>query len=80
MVSDIKLAKKWLEIAILRHERHMAGKESTAGKEGEISQKLMMEEMKYALRALYDGYVVTTSWYDENINKRNSHTKSGSMM
>lgn len=62
-------SKKWLNIAIRRHERHMAGKEPTTGADGTISQTLMMEEMKYALKALVDGYVVTTTWYDNNIGK-----------
>lgn len=64
-----KDAKKWLQIAIRRHERHMAGKEPTSGKDGEISQRLMMEEMKYALASMGDSDAVTTFWYDENIDK-----------
>lgn len=70
-------AEKWLQIAIRRHERHMAGKEPTTGVNGEISQKLMMEEMKYALKSLTDGRVVTTIWYDRNIV--NFPDKSSSM-
>lgn len=62
-------AKKWLQIAIRRHERHMAGKEPTTGGEGEISQKLMMEEMKYALDAIVKGWAITSLWYDSNIVK-----------
>jgi hypothetical protein len=77
MAADINLSKIWLEIAIKRHERHMAGKEPTTGTAGDISQKLMMEEMKYALRALVEGLVVTTNWYDTNITKYPD--KAGSM-
>lgn len=65
----MKEAKQWLGIAIRRHERHMAGKEPTTGADGEISQKLMMEEMKYALESLTDGAAVTSSWYDKNVGK-----------
>lgn len=62
-------AKKWLGIAIRRHERHMAGSEPTTGADGEISQKLMMEEMKYARDAVTKGFVTTSVWYDKNIVK-----------
>lgn len=62
-------AKKWLQIAIRRHERHMEGKEPTSGADGEISQRLMMEEMKYALNAMSAMWVVTSNWYDRNIVK-----------
>lgn len=62
-------SKKWLGIAIRRHERHMKGTEPTTGTNGEISQKLMMEEMEYAMKSLVDGWVVTTLWYDQNIDK-----------
>lgn len=62
-------AKMWLAIAIRRHERHMMGKEPTTGEDGEISQRLMMEEMKYAQRAIIDGSVITSKWYDDNIKK-----------
>jgi type VI protein secretion system component VasF len=68
-MENITEAKMWLEIAIRRHERHMKGTEPTTGTDGEISQNLMMEEMKYALSALVDGFVLTSSWYDENIKK-----------
>lgn len=77
MAADIKSSKEWLGIAIKRHERHMAGKEPTTGKDGGVSQKLMMEEMKYALEALVEGGVVTTTWYDNNIDK--FPDKAGSM-
>ena len=72
-------AKKWLAIAIRRHERHMKGTEPTTGTDGEISQKLMMEEMKYAQKSLVDGWVVTTSWYDQNITKFPDKPSSGGM-
>lgn len=65
----MEASKEWLQIAIRRHERHMAGDEPTDGKDGEISQKLMMEEMKYALDALMGKLIVTSLWYDENIDK-----------
>lgn len=72
-------AKKWLGIAIHRHERHMAKQEPTTGTDGEISQKLMMEEMNYAMKSLVDGWVVTTSWYDKNITKFPDKPSSGGM-
>ena len=53
----------------------MKGTEPT----GETSQKLMMEEMKYAQKALVDGYVVTTLWYDANIGKFPDKPSSGGM-
>ena len=53
----------------------MKGTEPT----GEISQKLMMEEMKYAQKSLVDGWVVTTSWYDQNITKFPDKPSSGGM-
>lgn len=62
-------AEDWLGIAIRRHERHMAGKEPTSGPDGEISQKLMMEEMNYARIALTGEKVVPTKWYNDNIAK-----------
>lgn len=80
MPSDIKLSEQWLQIAISRHERHMSGKEPTMGKEGNISQRLMMEEMKYALMALQTGYVVTTNWYDDNAGKFPDKSGSGMKM
>lgn len=80
MPADIKLSEKWLQIAIRRHERHMAGKEPTTGKEGDISQRLMMEEMKFALAALETGYVVTTNWYDDNVGKFPDKQGSGMKM
>lgn len=67
MSINVDDAKEWLSTAIRRHERHMAGKEPTTGSDGEISQKLMMEEMQYALKSLIDGWVVTTAWYDQNV-------------
>lgn len=45
-------AKGWLKIAIDRHQRHMDEKEPTEGKEGEMSQMLMMEEMKMAYKGM----------------------------
>lgn len=69
MPSNIEESKNWLKIAIRRHERHMSGKEPTIGVNGEISQRLMMEEMIYALKTLEKGYVVTGNWYDNNIKK-----------
>lgn len=68
-MANLDEAENWLEIAIRRHSRHMNGEEPTSGAEGEISQKLMMQEMKYALKALTDGMVTTTMWYDANIKK-----------
>lgn len=70
--------KKWLNKAIRRHERHMDGKEPTTGNEGSISQRLMMEEMKYALISL-DKEVNETSWYKENIKKFPDESSSMNM-
>jgi hypothetical protein len=53
----------------------MKGTEPT----GETSQKLMMEEMKYALKSLVEGWVVTTSWYDANITAYPDKPSSGGM-
>ena len=77
MATTNKLSEKWLWIAIKRHERHMDGKEPTSGADGEISQKLMMEEMKYALKALTNDKVSPSAWYDSNIGK--FPDKAGSM-
>jgi len=74
-MENVTEAKKWLGIAIRRHERHMKGTEPT----GETSQKLMMEEMKYAQKALVDGYVVTSLWYDANISTYPDKPSSGGM-
>lgn len=62
-------AKTWINIAIRRHERHMQGEEPTAGNDGKISQKLMMEEMKYTLQILEGNFTETTDWYQDNIGK-----------
>lgn len=62
MEPDIEQAKKWLNTAIQRHERHMNGTEDTS----EASQMLMMDEMKYAMQALEKGYVITTLDYAKN--------------
>ena len=78
-MENVKDAKKWLGIAIRRHERHMKGTEPTTGDNGEISQRLMMEEMKYAQKSLTDGLVVTTLWYDQNITKFPDKPSSGGM-
>lgn len=48
---DIDAARKWLERAIARHERHMNGTEAT----DKASQQTMMDEMRQALDALGDG-------------------------
>ena len=45
----------------------MAGEEPTTGAKGETSQRLMMEEMRYALKALVEGWVVTSLWYDQHV-------------
>jgi hypothetical protein len=63
----MKDAKQWLEIAIRRHERHMSGQEPTTGVDGEISQNLMMQEMKYSLQALNGESVTPIPWYTKNI-------------
>ena len=69
MAKNITEAQRWLGIAIRRHERHMAKQEPTTGSDGEISQKLMMEEMKNAEKNLDDTFLTTSYWYDENIGK-----------
>lgn len=79
MAENVTAAKKWIDIAIRRHERHMAGKEPTTGSEGEISQKLMMEEMKYTKKNLEGNYVTTTYFYDANIGKFPDKPLSGGM-
>lgn len=48
--ANVNEAKKWLDAAIARHERHMDGTEAT----DEKSQQKMMDEMKRA-RAALDG-------------------------
>lgn len=68
-MPDMPMAKKWLSKAIARHQRHMAGKEPTSGADGAISQKLMMEEMKYSLDAMNGEYISTGFFYDSNIKK-----------
>lgn len=60
---------EWLAIAIRRHERHMMGDEPTTGKDGEISQRLMMEEMKYAMKLLKGVNEPQIKWYRDNISK-----------
>lgn len=67
MTPDIELAKEWLNKAIQRHERHMNGTENTS----EVSQMLMMDEMKYAMQALTNGYVITTLDYSKNLVQLN---------
>lgn len=47
-----KSAQAWLKTAIDRHQRHMDAKEPTQGKEGDMSQMLMMEEMKMAYKGM----------------------------
>lgn len=69
MKDNMDEAIKWLEKAINRHERHMMGEEPTTGNDGEISQKLMMEEMKYAMKLLMGGTGPQVKWYQDNIDK-----------
>lgn len=69
MKMNMHKAEKWLKTAIDRHERHMMGDEPTTGKDGEISQKLMMEEMKMAYKALFTDDVNETAWYKANVGK-----------
>lgn len=45
---NVEQARKWLQAAIERHERHMSGKEATS----EASQQKMMDEMKKAMSYL----------------------------
>lgn len=59
-------AKQWLNLAIKRHELHMAGKEPTTGKDGEISQMLMMNEMKAAYKVIDGGTTTANDFYYEN--------------
>ena len=69
-------AIKWLKKAIDRHERHMMDEEPVDGKIGEISQRLMMEEMKYAMKLLMGGSGDQIKWYYDNVDKVKS-SKSG---
>lgn len=66
---NVEEAKKWMDKAIQRHERHMMGDEPTTGKKGEISQMLMMEEMTMARRCLTMGEPMMSGWYEENSEK-----------
>ena len=77
MATDLTAAKKWIDIAIRRHERHMAGKEPTTGADGEISQKLMMEEMVYSKKNLDGTFITTSYWYDANVKKFPDKPSSG---
>lgn len=77
--DNIAEAKKWLNDAIMRHERHMNGTEPTTGRNGEISQKLMMEEMKYAYKALSGDFLLTSHFYDVNISLFPSKSKKMDM-
>jgi hypothetical protein len=52
-MKDVVL--EWLTKAIERHQRHMDGLEPTTGKLGDMSQMLMMDEMKYARKVLITG-------------------------
>lgn len=66
-MNDKKSAEEWLKTAIERHKRHMDGKEPTTGDKGEMSQMLMMAEMRYALRSIQRGSeIAATEWYVEN--------------
>ena len=79
MAQDLAAAKKWIDIAIRRHERHMAKQEPTTGTDGEISQKLMMEEMTYSKKSLDGSFITTSYWYDTNIGKFPDKPSSGGM-
>lgn len=60
----------WLQKAIDRHERHMMGSEPTDGEMGAISQRLMMEEMMYAMKTMNSNEDINpTKWYQDNMNK-----------
>lgn len=60
----------WLQKAIDRHERHMMGSEPTDGEMGAISQRLMMEEMRYAMKVMNSNEdIKPTKWYQDNMNK-----------
>lgn len=79
MATDLTAAKKWIDIAIRRHERHMKKQEPTTGTDGEISQKLMMEEMVYTKKNIEGNFVTTSYWYDANIGKFPDKPSSGGM-
>ena len=67
---NIENAKTWLQKAIDRHERHMMGSEPTDGDMGAVSQRLMMEEMRYAMKAMDSmDDVKPTKWYNDNMSK-----------
>lgn len=72
MDNNLPESKKWLKKAIDRHERHMMGEEPTTGKDGEISQKLMMEEMKMSYKAMFVSEVTESAWYKDNVDKTSS--------
>lgn len=76
-----KSAQEWLETAISRHERHMEGKEPTTGKDGQISQTLMMAEMKFSLQAMKEKKDVEASeWYVTNEKKFPGKKSGGDKM
>lgn len=65
---NMQNAKMWLQKAIDRHERHMMDSEPTDGEMGAISQRLMMEEMQYAMKAMNSKEDVKPSkWYSDNM-------------
>lgn len=67
---NMENSKMWLQKAIDRHERHMMGSEPTDGEMGDISQRLMMEEMRYALKAMSSkDDAMPTKWYEDNMSK-----------
>ena len=55
MMDNMNKATEWLEKAIARHERHMAGTEPTNA----ASQQKLMEEMKKALSLLTEVHNLT---------------------
>lgn len=60
-------AMMWLGTAIKRHERHMMGEEPTTGLDGNKSQRVMMEEMENAMKAMKNNKAVKESnWYRDN--------------
>jgi aldehyde:ferredoxin oxidoreductase len=67
---NMENAKMWLQKAIDRHERHMMGIEPTEGEMGDMSQRLMMEEMRFSLKAMNSTDDITpTKWYKDNMDK-----------
>lgn len=76
VIDDANTAAEWLKKAIALHEKHMKGEAPTTGKKGEISQQLMMNQMRRALNALTGGggEMVMDAVWNEDDHPRNKKT------